>query len=187
MNSMTHYMALVMGNQPWNLIIFSALPIIFAETLTITEFVTLFNRKGNSAALGEVAVAMGPSQSFNKQNNSIARKINKFVGIVGGLYFTVIFAYLFTAVAIPLTMSGQWNTWVDVIAVGFYLSRVLFLLPIALMDLGLIFKNKSEEEKMQIHFKLVVGFLIVAHINMIFGMLNPDVVRMAPSMGNMKM
>jgi len=187
MNSMTHYMALIMGNQPWNLLIFMAIPVILAETLTITEFIVLFNRKKNSVAFGEVAATLEATQFSSKQNNSTARKINKFVGIVGGLYFTVIFAYLFTTVAIPLTTSGKWNTWVDVVAVGFYLSRVLFLLPIALMDLGLIFKNKSEEEKLQIHFKLIVGFLIVAHINMIFGMLSPDVVRMALPMGNMKM
>ena len=165
MSSMTHYMALIMGNQPWNLIIFMALPVIMAETLTITEFIVL----------------------FNKQKNSTARKISKFVGIVGGIYFTGIFAYVFTTVAIPLTINREWNTWVDVIAVGFYLSRVLFLLPISLMDMGLIFKNKSEEDKLRIHFKLIVGFLIVAHISMIFGMLNPDVVRMTPSAGNMKM
>lgn len=187
MNSMTHYMALIMGNQPWNLFTFMAIPVILAETLTITEFIVLFNRKKRGAALGEIAIALEGNQPSNKQDSSIARKINKFVGIVGGLYFTGIFAYLFTTAAVPLTINGQWDTWVDVVALGFYLSRVLFLLPIALMDLGLIFKNKSEEERSQIHFKLIVGFLIVAHINMIFGMLSPDVVRIAPPMGNMKM
>lgn len=187
MNSMTHYMALIMGNQPWNLLIFMAIPVILAETLTITEFIVLFNKKKNGTAFGEVAAELESTQLFNKQKESTAKKINKFVGIVGGLYFTVIFAYLLATAAIPLTINGEWDTWVDVVALGFYLSRVLCLLPIALMDLGLIFKNKSEEEKLQIHFKLIVVFLIVAHINMIFGMLSPDVVRMAPPMGNMKM
>lgn len=180
-------MALIMGNQPWNLFIFMAIPVIMAETLTITEFVVLFNRKKRGVALGEVAVALEGTHSSNTQNDGIAKKINKFVGIVGGLYFTGIFVYLFTTAAVPLTINGQWDTWVDVVALGFYLSRVLFLLPLALMDLGLIFKNKSEEEKSQIHFKLIVGFLIVAHINMIFGMVSPDVARVAPPMGNMKM
>jgi hypothetical protein len=164
-SSMTHYMALIMGNQPWNLIIFMAIPVILAETLTVTEFTVL----------------------FSKGKNSTSKKINRFIGLVGGLYFTPIFIYLLTTVAIPLTINGKWNTWVDVIAVGFYLIRILFLLPISLMEMGLIFKNKSDEEKRQIHFKLIVGFLIVAHISMIFGMLNPDVVRMTSSMGNMPM
>ena len=184
---MTHYMALVMGNQPWNLIIFMAIPVILAETLTVTEFTLLFNRKKLLAASGEVAIALDGIQLSNQQKNSTIYKINKFVGLLGGLYFTPVFAYLLTTVAIPLTINGKWNTWVDVIAVGFYLSRILFLLPISLMEMGLIFKNKSEDEKLRIHFKLVVGFLIVAHISMIFGMLNPNVVRATPSMGNMPM
>lgn len=58
-------------------------------------------------------------------------------------------------------------------AVGFYLSGVIFLLPIALMELGIIFKNKTAEEKLKIHFILVGGFLVVAHVATILGMVNP--------------
>ena len=43
--NMTHYMELLAVNQPWNLIIFMAIPIILAETLAITEFYLLFTRK----------------------------------------------------------------------------------------------------------------------------------------------
>lgn len=85
---------------------------------------------------------------------------------------------------IPLSQSSGWHTWVDVVAVGFYLSGVLFLLPIALMELGILFKGKTDEEKMKIHFILVSGFLVVAHVAMIFGMVNPEIVG---SMSNMKM
>ncbi len=43
--NMTHYMELLAVNQPWNLLIFMAVPIVLAETLAITEFYLLFTRK----------------------------------------------------------------------------------------------------------------------------------------------
>lgn len=161
--SMTHYMSLLAENQPWNLIIFMAIPVIMAETLTITEFFIIFNRTKSGGL----------------------KTLNKIVGILDGFYFTGIFIYLFTNAVIPLTKTGGWHTWVDVVAVGFYLSGVLFLLPIALMELGLIYRNKTAEEKMKIHFILVGGFLVVAHIAMIFGMINPEIISSMPSMHNM--
>lgn len=157
---MTHYMSLLASNQPWNLIIFMAIPVICAETLTITEFLIIFNRIKSGGI----------------------RTLNKAVGIFDGFYFTGIFIYLFLTAVIPLTATGGWHTWVDVLAVGFYLSGVVFLLPLALMELGIIFKNKTPDEKMKIHFLLIGGFLVVAHIAMIFGMVNPEILSSMPNM-----
>ncbi|OPJ59718.1 DUF6803 family protein [Clostridium oryzae] len=162
--NMTHYMSLLASNQPWNLLIFMAIPVICAETLTITEFFIIFNRTQRGGL----------------------RTLNKLVGIFDGFYFTGIFIYLLITAVIPLTSAGEWHTWVDVLAVGFYLSGVIFLLPIALMELGIIFKYKTSEEKMKIHFILVGGFLVVAHIAMIFGMVNPEIVNSMSSMPSMK-
>lgn len=159
--NMTHYMSLLADNQPWNLIIFMAIPVIMAETLTITEFFII----------------------YNKLESGWVKALNKAVGIFDGFYFTGIFIYLFINAVIPLTAGGAWHTWVDVVAVGFYLSGVLFLLPIAIMELGIIFRNKTAQEKMKIHFILVGGFLVVAHIAMIFGMVNPNIIN---SMHDMK-
>ena len=161
--SMTHYMSLLASNQPWNLIIFMAIPVICAETLTISEFFIIFNRDQKGGL----------------------RTLNKVVGIFDGFYFTGIFIYLFFTAVIPLTSTGGWHTWVDVLAVGFYLSGVVFLLPIALMELGIMFKNKTAEEKMKIHFILVGGFLVVAHIAMIFGMVNPEIISKMSTMPSM--
>ncbi|APC39441.1 DUF6803 family protein [Clostridium estertheticum] len=161
--NMTHYMALLTNNQPWNLIIFMALPVIMAEALTISEFFIIFNK-----------IKQGGIRTFNK-----------VVGIFDGFYFTGIFIYLFITAVIPLSTSGGWHTWVDVVAVGFYLSGVIFLLPIALMELGIIFKKKTLDEKMKIHFILISGFLVVAHIAMIFGMVNPEIINKMPGMPGM--
>lgn len=158
--NMTHYMSLLASNQPWNLIIFMAIPVICAETLTITEFLIIFNRIKSGGI----------------------RTLNKAVSIFDGFYFTGIFLYLLFTAVIPLTATGGWHTWIDVLAVGFYLSGVIFLLPLALMELGIIFKNKTSDEKMKIHFLLIGGFLVVAHIAMILGMVNPEILSNMPGM-----
>jgi hypothetical protein len=144
---MTHYMELLATNQPWNLLIFMAIPVILAETLTATEFFVIFNRLYDGTL----------------------RKINKIVGIALGFYFLGIFVYLTTFVLPGIT----WRGWSDSIAVGSYLSGVIFLMGIALLELGLIAKGAEKEAKMKLHFLLLIGFLVVAHIAMIFGMLDP--------------
>lgn len=147
--NMTHYMELLATNQPWNLLIFMAIPVILAETLTATEFFVTFGR-----------LYEGPLRQFNK-----------IVGIALGFYFLGIFTYLITTVVPQIV----WRGYSDILAVGFYLSGVIFLFGIALLELGVISKNTEKDAKMKFHFLLLIGFLIVAHIAMIFGMLNPSI------------
>jgi hypothetical protein len=61
----------------------------------------------------------------------------------------------------------------DILAVSSYLLGVVPLFGIALLELGLIKKGKSEDEKLKTHVFFVALFLVVAHIAMIFGMLDP--------------
>lgn len=96
MSSMTHYMELLATNQPWNLILFMAIPVVFAETLVATEFFVVYRH--------QVAGSL--------------RTFNKWLGVIAGFYFLGIFVYLMTT-AIP---AIEWRGWVDVLAVGFYLS-----------------------------------------------------------------
>ncbi|MCL6459152.1 MAG: permease [Gorillibacterium sp.] len=151
---MTHYMSLLTDKQPWNLILFMAIPVILAEAITISEFFILFTRNYHGHL----------------------RLFNRICSVIAGLYFTGVFLYLFPTAFVPITANGEWHTWVDVVAVGFYLSGVLFLLPLALLDLGLIGRKRTEEGKHKLHFILVSGFLVVAHIAMIFGMVNPEII-----------
>ena len=53
------------------------------------------------------------------------------------------------------------------------------------MKLGLIFKNKTTDEKMKIHFILISGFLVVAHVAMIFGIVNPELISNMSNMPGM--
>lgn len=150
---MTHYMELLASNQPWNLIIFMAIPVILAETVAVSELYLLFTRN----------------------YNGIMARINKLASIVVGIYFTGIFFYLMKTAFIPLTVNGLWRGPADVIAVSFYLLGVIPLLGMALLELGLIYNKKDQGEKAKIHAMFVGLFLIVAHIAMIFGMLNPEI------------
>ncbi len=63
--NMTHYMELLAVNQPWNLILFMAIPIILAETLAITELYLLFTR----------------------HFDGVVHAINRWSGIIVGIYF----------------------------------------------------------------------------------------------------
>ncbi|WP_010243090.1 DUF6803 family protein [Acetivibrio cellulolyticus] len=156
MDAMTHYMELLATNQPWNLIIFMAIPVILAETIAVSELAILFSRNLNSGL----------------------RKLNKVAGITVGIYFTGIFLYLLFNAVIPLTSSGGWRGPADVIAVGFYLLGIIPLLGITLLELGFIAKKRDEVEKLKLHATFVGIFLVVSHIAMIFGMLNPSLMEM---------
>ncbi len=154
---MTHYMELLTTNQPWQLILFMAIPLILAETVAITELFILFSRP----------------------TSGVLRKLNRAASILGGAYFSVVFVYLLFTAVIPLTMNGGWRGIADVIAVGFYLVGVVPLLGMALLDLGLAGRKLSAESKLKFHVSLVAVFLVVAHVAMIFGMLDPALMQSA--------
>ena len=151
--NMTHYMELLAVNQPWNLMIFMAIPIILAETLAITEFYLLFTRKFEGAIF----------------------YINKFSGIAVGLYFIGIIAYIMTNAVIPITKAGEWRTVIDVIAVGSYVIAGLPLVWIALQELGLVNKGLDPMGKLKIHAICVALFLVFGHVAMISGMIDPGI------------
>jgi hypothetical protein len=72
-------------------------------------------------------------------------------------------------------MSGGWRGGSDILAVGMYLLGVVPLLGMALIDMNLLIRNKSDREKLKLHATFVGFFLVVAHVAMIFGMLSPTV------------
>lgn len=150
---MTHYMELLVANQPWNLILFMAIPVILAETIAVTELFILFSRNLTGTL----------------------RTINRIASIIVGFYFLGVFGYLFATAVVPLTIGGGWRGTADVIAVGFYLSGVIPLLGLSLIDIGAIARKKTVEQKLKLHATFVAIFLVVAHVAMIFGMLNPAI------------
>jgi len=157
----THYMELLMANQPWNLIIYMVIPVFLAEALVATEFFTVYLRGSNAGSW---------------------KQWNKWLGIVAGFYFLGIFLNLMITVVPSITWRGP----ADLLAVGSYLSGVIPLFGIALLELGMIGKNKSDDEKMKLHFILIIIFLIVAHVAMVFGMVDPTIMGWSPNAsGNM--
>jgi hypothetical protein len=149
--NMTHYMELLATNQPWNLLIFMAVPVILAETLAITELYVLFTRR----------------------YKGWVHSLNRAAGITVGLYFIGVIIYLMNTAVLPITKAGEWRTIIDVIAVGSYLIGGLPLIYIALQELGLVNSKASDEDKRKVHAVCVALFLVFGHIAMIAGMLDP--------------
>ena len=150
---MTHYMQLLADNQPWNLLLFMAVPVVLAETVAITELFVLYYRA----------------------QSGVLVSLNRLASILGGMYFTVVFVYLIKTAAIPLTQTAQWRGPVDVIAVGFYLAGVVPLVSMALLDLRWLGAGWADERRIWWHAVCVAAFLVVAHVAMIFGMLDPTI------------
>jgi hypothetical protein len=150
--NMTHYMELLAENQPWNLLIFMAIPIVLAETLAITELYILFTRKFDG----------------------LIYHLNRFAGTTVGLYFIGVIAYLMTTAVLPITKNNEWRTAIDVIAVASYLIGGLPLIWIALQEFGFVNKALDQMGKLKIHAICVALFLVFGHIAMIAGMLDPS-------------
>lgn len=148
---MTHYMGLLSANQPWNLLLFMAVPVILAETLAITELAILFQRKAPAWVHG----------------------ISRAAGLVVGPIMLGILAHLLKNAVLPLTASGEWRGPADVIAVGAYALSALPLMAITLTELGYVGRGVREARKW--HAIFVGVFLVVAHVAMILGMLDPSV------------
>jgi hypothetical protein len=155
--SMTHYMGLLSINQPWNLLLFMAVPVILAETLAITELALLFRA--------------APPQWI--------RTLSRAAGLIAGPVMLGILVHLMRNAVIPLTTSGGWRGMADVIAVLFYLSGAVPLIGITLVELGVIGKGATDARKW--HAIFVGAFLVVAHVAMIFGMLDPTVLGWSPA------
>jgi hypothetical protein len=162
---MTHYMELLASNQPWNLLLFMAVPVILAEAVAITELYLLFTR----VETGKV------------------KNLSRVAGIFGGVYFAGVMAYLIPTAVIPITQTHAWRTPVDVIAVGSYLLGGIPLILIALQELRLIDRAATPQQRLGRHAAYVGIFLVLAHVAMITGMLSPALFSVAPEMPPMAM
>ncbi len=98
----THYMGLLMANQPWNLLLFMALPFAVIYLGLLPAALGLFPSR-----LGRVAVA--------------------FLAV----YLTAASAYLLRWAVVPLTDGNGWRGPVDLIAVGGYVLTAVPILVLA--------------------------------------------------------
>lgn len=159
--NMTHYMGLLAANQPWNLLFFMAVPVILAETLAICELVILYHQ------------GAGPR---------IVHTLSRWAGIIAGPWFLGITTYLLANAVIPLTRGGGWHGPADLIAVGAYLLGLVPLFGITLIEFGVLGRT-GERARMRLHATFVGIFLVVAHVAMIFGMLDPTLIGWTPPSG----
>ncbi|MDR2905154.1 MAG: cytochrome oxidase biogenesis protein Surf12C [Helicobacteraceae bacterium] len=146
---MTHYMELLMINQPWNLLIFMAGVIVLAESLAITELILLYG---------------------GGKPNPLAARINKIAGALGGVYFLGIIIYL-----IPKVIGFEWRGIIDIVAVICYLLSGIPLILVALQDFKVLHKNASDRLRLGWRVAFVAVFLVVSHLAMIAGMADPSI------------
>lgn len=103
----THYMGLLMANQPWNLLLFMALPFAAIYLGLLPAALGLFPRWLGRAAVTFLAV-----------------------------YLTVASVYLVRWAVVPLTDGSEWRGPVDLIAVGGYALTAVPILVLAALTFG---------------------------------------------------
>ena len=149
----THYMGLLAANQPWNLLLFMAVPVVLAETIAVSELAILFRRRVHPVVAG----------------------LNRYAGLAAGFYFLGVLVYLTKHAVIPLTTGFAWRGVADVVAVGFYLVGIVPLYGMSLLETRVVGAAWDEQRRLKVHATLVGLFLVVAHVAMIAGMLDPSV------------
>ncbi len=148
---MTHYMELLGGNQPWNLLLFMGVPVVLAETLAISELALL----------------------LPGQRAGWVRKVNHVAGLLAGPAMLGIVLHLLINAALPLTATAGWRGPADVLAVLLYLAGVVPFVGITLVELGLLGSTDAAAQRLRATH--IAIFLVVAHVAMVFGMLDPAV------------
>lgn len=148
--SMTHYMELLAAYEPRNLLVFMAAPVVLAETLAISELVILLGRAPRWV-----------------------RALNHWAGLVAGPVMTAILVHLLRYAVLPLTATGGWRGWPDWVAVGSYLLGALPMIAISLLESGTMTRSARRTQVWRVG--AVSAFLVVAHVAMIVGMLNPTI------------
>ena len=163
--SSTHYMDLLMQNSPWNLILFMAIPVVLAETIAITELLI----------------------PLLSQRAGLTKKVNRVCGVLAGIAFIGIILYLVPAVVLPLASNGDFRTWVDAVAIFSYLLAGIPMILLALLNLKLILKRSDPKKRHIVRISLLAAFLVLSHIAMIFGMVDPSIAGYQPEKQSVEM
>ena len=156
--NMTHYMELLAHNQPWNLIFFMAIPVVCAETAAVAELLAL---------------------AQNLPESSPLCALRRAAARAGALWMAGILAYLAPNVLWPLASQGAWRGASDAVAVAGY---ALSLVPFILLALPAVQKDNPKAKLRRA--ALLSAFLALAHVAMIFGMLEPDAPLNPPEHGH---
>lgn len=145
--NMTAYMALLADKQPWNLIAFMAAPMILAESLVVAEFFLI-------DCLGD------PDRQGRAKRIALFSKIT---GLILAAY------YLALVLAFPFGMLDEikMQSWIDTTATAAFVLAVVPAFAVAFTGLNVTRKTLTR------HVLSLVAYLVLAHVAMIFGMLDP--------------
>ena len=113
--------------------------------------------------------------------------MNRVSGVLAGIAFIGIILYLVPTVVLPLASNGEFRTWVDVVAIFSYLLAGIPMILLALLNLKLLFKHAEPKKRNVIRISLLAAFLVLSHIAMIFGMVDPSIAGYQPEKQSVEM
>ena len=130
------------------------------------------------------------SRRDNRHNGIVPAQIAKCVpdafqseshcGVLAGLAFVGIIIYFIPNVIIPLATAGEFRTWIDVVAIFSYILAGIPMILLALLNLKLLFRKVIEQKRTTYAILLLAAFLVLSHIAMIFGMVDPGIAGYKP-------
>lgn len=148
---MTQYMSLLMANSPYNLIFFMVVPMVIAETITITEIILLFSSK--------------PLLKVHS--------LNSICTFISGIVMLVLVFLFIKELVLPANEQNLWKGWIDYASALLFMVAVVPLVLMSLLQINLIFRKANKRTKMAVKIVLLSIYLVTSHAAMVFGMLDP--------------
>lgn len=148
---MTQYMSLLMANSPYNLIFFMVVPMVIAETISITEIVLLFSSK--------------PLLKVHS--------LNSICTFISGIVMLVLVFLFIKELVLPANEQNLWKGWIDYASALLFMVAVVPLVLMSLLQINLIFRKANKRTKMAVKIVLLSIYLVTSHAAMVFGMLDP--------------
>ena len=160
---MTHYMELLSLHEPWFLILFMLVPMVLAETILASGAFSLLYKDSRSEKWDS---------------------LSHVCGLILGVFFIVATVYIVTSYVPTI----QWRGPIDYISIWAYVLGVIPAVLILLQELGIIFKSSDSTAKIKKHIVLMILFVLFTHLDMVFGMADPQLAGyVPPKQNNMQM
>jgi hypothetical protein len=156
MEGMTHYMGLLAANQPWHLLIFMAAFFLGLYSVVFAEGIILL-------------AGYGVAHPVVSQT---AKTVYRFAAIAAGIYTAGAFGYLVRWAFWPLSANDGWRGIADIFAVGGYLISAILVVILGMQQAA----GRPITKKTLVATAIVIGAtLVVAHVAMVLGMMDPAV------------
>lgn len=178
---MTHYAALVMGNQPYGNLAFMAAPFLLVYSVVLSGHAITRARYRLDDHRRGIRSPSDHAADVDTDRTRIwrLRGFQRAAGILAGLYFIGVVAYLLPRAIIPLVSSSGFYGWADLIAVAAYALAGCAGGWLYAIETGIVAGDDNTRSR------TVDVVLVTAHVAMVFGMLAPWVLGYGTRMAGM--